>query len=134
MESKKDILDLAIDEAKAQEMAAEKKKRGDTFRKELKAELKNLVAELEPTEEQQIKVTLSEYISLVCMARDLDSFKGIIADNLTLGYIDGLRLNNSDAVVNAFAVLFPEEARKKYEKLRAKEKATITEFKKAELE
>ena len=120
MESKKDILDLAIDEAKAQERAAEKKKRDDAFRKELKAGLKNLAAELMPTEEQQVKIPLSEYISLVYMARDLDTLKSVILDNLTLGYTSRLKLKYDDeAIATAISVLFPEEYKAKYNELMA---------------
>lgn len=119
METKKDVIDLAIDEARKEEKAAEKKKRDDAFRRELKAGLKNLAAELIKTEEQQVKIPLSEYISLVYMARDLDTLKTAILDSLTLGY-DRLKIEYDDKdIINAFSVLFPEEYKAKYSELKA---------------
>ena len=124
MEIKKDILDKAIEEAKAQERAEEKKKRDDAFRKELKAGLKNLAAELMPTEEQQVKIPLSEYISLVYMARDLDTLKNVILDSLTLASYskDKLKIEyDNEDIASAFSVLFSEEYKAKYNELKAKE-------------
>lgn len=124
MEIKKDVLDLAIEEAKAQERAAEKKKRDDAFRKELKAGLKNLAAELMPTEEQQVKIPLSEYISLVYMARDLDTLKNVILDSLTLASYSKAKLKieyDNEDIASALSVLFPEEYKAKYNKLKASE-------------
>lgn len=124
MEIKKDILDAAIEEAKAQERAEEKKKRDDAFRRELKAGLKNLAAELMPTEEQQVKIPLSEYISLVYMARDLDTLKNVILDSLTLASYskDKLKIEyDNEDIASAFSVLFPEEYKAKYNELKAKE-------------
>ena len=122
METKKDVIDLAIDEARKEEKAAEKKKRDDAFRRELKAGLKNLAAELIKTEEQQVKIPLSEYISLVYMARDLDTLKTAILDSLTLGYSKGLKIEyDNEAIASAFSVLFPEEYKAKYNELKTKE-------------
>lgn len=96
--------------AKEQEKARAKKKATDNFKKELRESLINMVAELAPQAEQQIKIDLSEYISLVYMARDLDVFKRAIKRALKLNYSGKeLYIGDGDEIADAFKTLYFEE-------------------------
>ncbi len=96
--------------AKEQEKARAKKKATDNFKKELRESLINMVAELAPQAEQQIKIDLSEYISLVYMARDLDVFKMAIKRALKLNYSgEKLYIGDGDEIADAFKTLYFEE-------------------------
>lgn len=113
MENIDEIIADAIAEeevAREQEKTRAKKKAADNFKKELKESLINMVAELAPQAEQQVKIDLSEYISLVYMARDLDVFKRAIKRALKLNYNgERLYIGDGDEIEDAFKTLYYEE-------------------------
>lgn len=124
MENIDEIIADAIAEeevTKEQEKAAKKKKAADNFKKELKAALENMLIDIATDDEQVVKITLSEYISLVYMARDLDILKETIAKSLGLSYNkEYLVLNDSENILNAFKFLYAEEYEKIEERLISK--------------
>ena len=119
------MIDLEIEEALEQEQAdaekakkAESKKAMENFKKDLLTSLKNALAD-ELQDEQVVKIPLSEYISLVYMAKDLDTLKSAIEDNLRLNYSnDGLKLDDDQKVVDAYAILYPVEYKAMLTKLK----------------
>lgn len=116
MDKEKDIIDLAIDEAKEQEKAEKQKKKeienkraAESLRKELVITLKNALAD-ELKEEQSVKIPLSEYIDLVYRARDLDTIKENLIANFELGYTrETLIENDREVMAQVFKVLYPFE-------------------------
>ena len=114
-------IDLAIEEAKEQEREEKERKAKADLKKALMAGLKGVMP---APEEQQVKVPLSEYISLMCMVRDFDTLRGVILESLELSYSgDDLRLAG-DEVLNACKVLFNADLKLRYTEL--KEIAKLT--------
>lgn len=97
------IADARAEEEVAREQAAAKEK---TFKDELREKLKET---FRPREEERVTITLSEYVILTNKAMDLDRVLNAIVDNLKLSYnYEYLSLYNSEKVVDAFRVLYPE--------------------------
>ena len=93
-----------------QEKARAKKKIADDFKAELKKSVKAMLDEIYEEKEQLVKVPLSEYISLVFMARDLDLFKRAISNNFELSYNEkSLCIKDSTEIEETFKSLYPEE-------------------------
>ncbi len=93
-----------------QEKARAKKKIADDFKAELKKSVKAMLDEIYEEKEQLVKVPLSEYISLVFMARDLDLFKRAISNNFELSYNGkDLVIRDSTEIEETFKSLYPEE-------------------------
>lgn len=104
--------------AKEQEKARAKKKAADNFKKELRESLINMVAELAPQAEQQVKIDLSEYIGLIYSLRDLELIKGILFNNVALSYNkEYLVINNDEDITNLLKVLFPTDYNEVYTRL-----------------
>lgn len=66
--------------------------------------------------DSKVSITLDEYLVLKAKEMDLDRILSSILDRLTLSYDNEyLTLSESQGIVNAFRVLFPEAYEKAYE-------------------
>ena len=105
MGNKKVDIEEIIADARAEEEVARNMAKGD-FRDELRGKLKEAFT---PREEENVRIALSEYVTLVKKAMDLDRVLNAIVDNVTLSYNkEYLRLDDESKVVDAFRVLYPE--------------------------
>ena len=106
-----DINELIAD-AKAEEEVIKEQKiaKKESFKKELRESLKSMLADLAPQEEQTVRVPLSEYISLVYIAREVEVLKQAISIDLSLNYIkDDTRISDGYDIVSAFKLLYKDE-------------------------
>ena len=105
MENKKVDIEEIIADARAEEEVAREMAKSN-FRDELRGKLKEAFT---PREEESVRIALSEYVTLVKKAMDLDRVLNAIVDNVTLSYNkEYLRLDDESKVVDAFRVLYPE--------------------------
>ena len=105
MENKKVDIEEIIADARAEEEVAREMAKSN-FRDELRGKLKEAFT---PREEENVRIALSEYVTLVKKAMDLDRVLNAIVDNVTLSYNkEYLRLDDESKVVDAFRVLYPE--------------------------
>lgn len=115
MDNKKVNIEELIADARAEEEVARLMKDEEDgvriwaqpdFRDELRDKLKEAFT---PREEENVRIALREYVTLVNKAMDLDRILNAIVDNLKLSYNNEyLRLDDDDKVVDAFRVLYPE--------------------------
>lgn len=96
--------------AREQERAAKEEKARDDFRDTLREQLKEQLKEaLIPKSDNKVTISLSEYLILKQKEADLDRILNAIVDGLGLNYSkDDLRLGESDNVVSAIRVLYPD--------------------------
>jgi hypothetical protein len=92
--------------AAEQERAAKEEKAREDFRDTLREQLKEALI---PKDENKVTISLSEYVILKQKEADLDRILNAIVDGLSLNYSkDDLRLGESDNVVSAIRVLYPD--------------------------
>lgn len=92
--------------AAEQERAAREEKAREDFRDTLRERLKEALI---PKDESKVTISLSEYVILKQKEADLDRILNAIVDGLGLSYSkDYLSLKESDKVVDAFRVLYPD--------------------------
>lgn len=98
-------LDEMIADARAEEQVA-KENAKDNFRNELKKQLREA---LEIKHNENVTVSLEEYITLNNKAMDLDRILNAIVSGFKLNYSNnGLRLYDDERVTEAFRALYPE--------------------------
>lgn len=92
--------------AREQERVAKEEKAREDFRDTLREQLKEAFSN---KDDSKVKVSLKEYVILKQKEADLDRILNAIVDGLGLNYSkDGLRLNESENVVDAIRVLYPD--------------------------
>ena len=92
--------------AAEQERAAKEEKAREDFRDTLREQLKEALI---PKDDNKVTINLSEYLILKQKEADLDRILNAIVDGLGLNYSkDDLRLGESDNVVSAIRVLYPD--------------------------
>jgi hypothetical protein len=92
--------------AREQERAAKEEKAREDFRDTLREQLKEALI---PKDDNKVTISLSEYVILKQKEADLDRILNAIVDGLGLNYSkDDLRLGESDNVVSAIRVLYPD--------------------------
>lgn len=104
----KDINEM-IKDAQAEEEQAKNTKFGKALREQLKDVLKE-------GRDSKVSITLDEYLLLKAKEMDLDRLLSTIIDALTLSYnSEYLVIRESEGIVNAIKVLYPEVYDKVYE-------------------
>jgi len=112
------IADAQAEEQVKAEFKSSKNKMADNFKADLKAALKNALADVTEVDDQLVRITLGEYMSLVYMARDLDLLKNAIARSLGLSYNEEfLAIKHDDEILDVYKTLYREE----YDALLSKE-------------
>jgi hypothetical protein len=97
--------EVAKEQAKAEAETKAEKARED-FRDTLREQLKEV---FKPNNDNNITISVSEYVILKQKEADLDRILNAIVDGLGLNYSkDDLRLGESDNVVSAIRVLYPD--------------------------
>jgi hypothetical protein len=92
--------------AAEQERAAKEEKAREDFRDTLREQLKEALI---PKDDNKVTINLSEYLILKQKEADLDRILNAIVDGLGLNYSkDDLKLGESDNVVSAIRVLYPD--------------------------
>lgn len=92
--------------AMEQERAAKEEKAREDFRDTLREQLKEALI---PKSDNKVTISLSEYVILKQKEADLDRILNAIVDGLGLSYSkDYLSLKESEKVVDAFRVLYPD--------------------------
>jgi hypothetical protein len=92
--------------AAEQERAAKEEKAREDFRDTLREQLKEALI---PKDDNKVTISVSEYVILKQKEADLDRILNAIVDGLGLNYSkDDLRLGESDNVVSAIRVLYPD--------------------------
>jgi predicted P-loop ATPase/GTPase len=92
--------------AAEQERAAKEEKAREDFRDTLREQLKEALI---PKDENKVTINVSEYLILKQKEADLDRILNAIVDGLGLNYSkDALKLGDSDNVVSAIRVLYPD--------------------------
>ena len=102
------IADAKAEEEVAREQikAAKEEKAREDFRDTLRERLKEALI---PKSDNKVTISLSEYVILKQKEADIDRILNAIVDGLGLNYSkDGLRLDESQNVVDAIRVLYPD--------------------------
>lgn len=102
---------IAEEEVTKEQIKAEAEKKAAASATDFREELKRLLKQnfSDRNKENKVTLDLDEYIILKFKERDLEKIVNTIVAELKLGYDkEYLRIKDSDEIVNAFKVIYPE--------------------------
>lgn len=101
---------IAEEEVKKEQIKAEAEKKAAANTTDFREELKRLLKQnfSDKNKENKVTLDLDEYIILKFKERDLEKIVNAIVAELKLGYDKEYLRKDSDEIVNAFKVIYPE--------------------------